>query len=573
MENADIIVDLLVVLTLGFALGLAAHRLRQPVIVGYLVAGVILAPGTFGFDIAYERIELLANLGVTLLMFSLGIQFSFAELLEMRHLVVRVGFVQIGTTLVVAFGLARAAGLTTPTAFLIAEVVSISSSTVAFSLLQSRGALERPHGRVATAVLIAQDLAVVPLLALLPVFSSGSANVVERVVLPVLIAAVAIVLLVVLGSRIVPWVLRRVAIVGSRELFLAAVVAIAFGVAFVSERAGLSLALGAFLAGVVVSESEFGQQVLGEIIPLRDLFSIVFFTSIGLLIDPAAAVEDWRLIVLIIGLIVAVKGTLSAAIVRMAGYPVATAVSAAVLLTQIGEFSFVLASHGIDLGIIDDRTYNAILLAAVVSLVFNGPLTTLAPWLATLLGRLPFHIGPPLPYDVEPGHAESELRGHIVVGGYGRAGHELVRVLERRGFRYIVIDLDPQRVRELRERGVPVIYGDIANEQVLRAAGIAKARVFAITVPDLVSAQAAIRLAKRLNPSIDVIARALSSSQVARLDEAGATEVVQPAFEAGLEFVRHTLRRYGVSLPEIQALISARRLDYYEEERLRESER
>jgi monovalent cation:H+ antiporter-2, CPA2 family len=570
MADAGLLIDLLLILGVAFVLGVIMQRLGQPVILGYLIAGLVLGPGLPGPVVDPFGVDLLANLGVTLLMFSLGVQFSFRDLFDLRRVVSIGGGIQISLTMLAGVIASYVFGFNFGEAFLIGGVVSITSSTVALKLLQLRGELNQPHARATLGVSLAQDLAVVPLIALLPAFAGGSEQQAALSLIQSLgLAALVLITLWLLGLRLVPWLLFQVAQLGSRELFLVTIILIAFGVALFSEMAGLSLAFGAFLAGVVVSESEFSHQVLGEIIPLRDIFAIVFFASIGLLFDPVGLVDDWMLIGGLLLLIIVAKILAAGIAIRLLGFPAATAAAAAILLGQIGEFSFILAGQGIEFGIIDDRIYNAILAGAIGSLLINPLLIKLATPYARVLELVP---------DFSTTHADDEViedlseeladfRNHVVIAGYGRAGRELARALQRRGLRFVVIDLDAVVVRQLRERNIRAIYGDIANDNVLEAAGVGQARVLAVTVQDLVSAQLAIRLALKQNESLDVIARAQTYEQIQRLDEAGASEVVQPAFEVGLEFVRHTLHRVGVSLQEIQAQVSSRRLDYYDVER------
>jgi monovalent cation:H+ antiporter-2, CPA2 family len=570
MADASLLIDLLLILSVAFLLGTFMQRIGQPVILGYIIAGLVLGPGLPGPVVDPVGVDLLANLGVTLLMFSLGVQFSFRDLMDLRRVVSIGGGIQVTITLAVGLLASYLFGFTFAEAFLIGAVVSITSSTVALKLLQLRGELNQPHARATLGISLAQDLAVVPLIALLPALTGGSEEQAAISLMQSLgLAALVMGTLWFFGLRLVPWVLFQIARLGSRELFLVTIVLIAFGVALFSEMAGLSLAFGAFLAGVVVSESEFSHQVLGEIIPLRDIFAIVFFASIGLLFDPVGLIDDWSLILGLLVLIVIVKTLAAGAAIRILGYPAITAASAAILLGQIGEFSFVLAGQAIQLDVIDDRIYNAILAGAIVSLLINPALLRITVPLSRVLEWVPAVAGPNEAIDdLEQIEIDAvRLRNHTIIAGYGRAGRELSRALQRRGLRFIVIDLDATAVRALRERGIPAIYGDIASENVLEAAGIEHARVFAVTVQDLISAQLSIRLARRANEDLDVIARAQSYEQIQRLDEAGATEVVQPAFEVGLEFVRHTLHRSGVSMREIQAMVSSRRLDYYDTDR------
>ena len=555
------------VLGLALVCGAMAQRLRQPVVLGYLGAGLLLGHANPFVSIGGQAIQSFADLGVTFLMFSLGAQFSFRELLELRRIVLWGGGGQILITALLAGTLFTTFGFDLAQAVLLAEVVAISSSIVALTLLQMRGALDQPYARLIIGIGLAQDLIVIPFLAIIPALTGESAEEIGIELLrSLLLAGTVLIVLALLGTRIVPWVLYRVARLGSRELFLLSIIAIAFGVALAGQAAGLSFALGAFLAGVVVSESEFAHQVLGEIIPLRDVFSVMFFAGLGLLLDPGAVARDWPVVVVILLTVVLIKGFSTALVLTRLGYPPEAGVQAGLYLCQIGELSFVLALQGLAFAVIDVDLYNAIIATAVISIVVNSGLVGLANRLSPVLALPLRAIAASEPELVpDPAPDSSPPRGHVVVAGFGRTGRELVRALERRRFRYVVIDRDPDTIRLLRRRGIPAVYGDVANEQVLQAAGIQQARVFAIAVPDPLATEAAVRIARRLNPALDIIARADRRVHVQRLAEAGATEVVHPSFEAGLEMVRHTLHRYGVGIQEIQALISARRLDYYEE--------
>ncbi len=567
MENTRVFIEFLMLLSLALLCGAIARRLRQPVVLGYLAAGLFLGQANPFVSIGGEAIQSFADLGVTFLMFSLGVHFSFRELLELRRIALWGGGLQILLTASIAGALFAGIGLPFGQAVLLAEIVPMSSSVVALTLMQSRGTLNQPYARLIVGIALAQDVAVVPFLAIMPAWTAQRAvDVVSNLLASLLVAGTVLLLLAVLGTRLVPWALYQVARLESRELFLLSIIAIAFSVALASEAAGLSFALGAFLAGVVVSESEFASQVLGEVIPLRDVFSVMFFAGLGLLLNPGVLVQDWPVVLVILTAVIVVKGIVTALVLTRLGYPAESATQAGIYLAQIGEFSFVLALQGLALNIIEPQLYNAIIATALISIVGNSVLVSSAHRLAPVLA-LPLRIiaasEPALLPDPAPDSIP--LRGHVVVAGYGRTGREVVRALERRRFRYVVIDRDPETIRLLRRRGVVAIYGDVSNEQVLLAAGIPQARMFAVAVPDPFAAEVAVRLARRLNPSLDIIARAEHRVHVQRLVEAGASEVVQPSFEAGLEMVRHTLHRFGIGIQEIQALISARRLDYYEE--------
>lgn len=568
MERELVLFLFLAVIVSAILFGLIAARFRQPVIVGYLVAGLLLGRVTQAFHVDPELIQTFADFGVTFLMFALGVHFSFRELVELRRTVLRGGLLQIGITIVIATALYQAIGLSFIQALILAELSAISSSIIGFTLMELRGTLAQPAARPTAAILLAQDVAVVPLVAIVPALAGTTlTNVVLDLGRSLGFALLAFATITILGVRVVPWLLLQIARSGTRELFILGAVALAVGTALGSEKAGLSLALGAFLAGIVISESEFSYQVLGGVLPLRDVFGVMFFAGLGLLADPAGLLATWPLALTILLTVTLVKGLIAAAVVAILGYPPAVALRSGVFLAQIGEFSFVLGLLALRTGIIDVATYNAVIGAAIASLVLNPLLLSLTDRYRRLFeAPLRLIARPPSLREVAPVPTNPPLRGHVVIAGYGRAGREVGRVLQRRRFRFVVIDRDPQLVRELRRAGIDAVYGDASNEQVLLAASIPTARVFVVAVPDPFAAEAAVRLARVLNPTLDIIARADRRAFVRRLVEAGATEVVQPSFEAGLEMVRHTLHRFGMSLQEIQAIITARRVDYYEEQ-------
>lgn len=564
MEDIGLVLDL--VLALGAALlgGYAAQRLGLPVLVGYVLAGILVGPNTPGFAADFERVQLLANLGVAFLMFGLGVELSFGELQRMRRVATVGGAIQITLTFLLGAAAAIALGWPLPAAFLLGGSFAISSSIVAIKLFLGRGEGTSLQARAALSLGVVQDLSLVPMLALLPLLAGGGDNLGLSLARSLGVAIVALAAVVVLGTRVVPPILFLVARTGSRELFLLSVVVIALGTAVASHAAGLSLALGAFLAGLVVSESEFDSQVLTEIVPLRDLFATLFFVALGMLIEPRLLAGQAGLIIVLVLVLVVGKFVIGTGAFLIGGLNPRSSTLAAIGMAQIGEFSFVLAGSGLGLGIISRSQYGLILEVALGSILVAPLLMRFGPALAGVVEQLPgmheravAHLGD------EPPH--EELARHVVICGYGRVGSELGAALERRGLRFSVIEINPAVVRDLRAAGIVAYYGDSGSEALLMRAGLQRARTLAVTVSDLVSAQAAVRIAREVNPTIDIVTRATGADVVDLLRRAGAGEVVQPEFEAGLEFVRHVLRRQGVSARETELITSRRRTTFYDE--------
>ncbi|MDQ3779272.1 MAG: cation:proton antiporter [Chloroflexota bacterium] len=562
MEDVGLILDL--VLALGVALvgGSVAQRLGQPALLGYVVAGFLIGPNTPGPHANVERVELLANLGVAFLMFALGVEFSFNELRRMQRIALVTGGIQIPLTLVLGTLSGIAIGWSLPAALLLGGAFAISSSIVALKLLLGRGEGTSPQSRAVLSLSVVQDLSLVPMLAIVPVLSGDTASLATDLARSLLTAIVALVAVIVLGTRVVPPILYVVARLESRELFLLTVVVIALGTAVASETAGLSLALGAFLAGLVVSESEFDSHVLSEIIPLRDLFSTLFFVALGMLIEPAFLIENIGTVLALVAVLILGKLLITGGAFLAAGLDHRTTTLSALAMAQIGEFSFVLAGVGVAEGVIDRRQYGLILEVALVSILIAPSLLRLGPTLVSVAARLPGVAGQEAA-QAGPEAEPTSLSRHVVICGYGRVGSEVGEALMRRGLRFVVIEINPAIVRGLRERGIQAFYGDAASEPLLLRAGIERARTLAVTSADLMIAQSAARTARRLNPSIDVVTRAAAGDEVEILRQAGVNEVVQPEFEAGLEFVRHVLRRQGVSAREATMMLTRRRSAFY----------
>lgn len=565
MEDIRLIVDLVVVLGVALAGGWIAQRVGLPVLIGYVLAGVIVGPNTPGLNADEGRIVLVANLGVAFLMFALGVEFSVKHLLEVRRVALVSSAIQYPVTFALGTVVALAVGWDIRPALLMGGAFAISSSIVMIKILLGRGEATSPHGRVAFGMGVIQDLSLVPLLSLLPLLTESDENLLLRLVISLVQAAVALVIVGIVGLRVVPWVLERVARTESRELFLLTVVVIALGTAYASHEAGLSFALGAFLAGLVVSESDFDAEVLAEIVPLRDVFSTLFFVSLGMLLEPSLFTDHPGDVALVLVALVIGKTIISGAGFLTAGVNPATATLAALLTAQIGEFSFVLAGVGLEEHILDESQYALILAAALGSILLAPVAIGLAPVLTPIAAALPGIPAREHALDVgEP--ADLELRRHVIICGYGRVGRTVGDALARRGLQFVIIELNAAIVRDLRAQGLDVIYGDSGSDAVLRRAGISTARSIAVTAPNLVAAMATTRIARRLNPGIDIITRANLFGEVEELREAGASEVVQPEFEAGLEFIRRVLRRQGVSGREVQSVVNRRRSQFYSDD-------
>jgi monovalent cation:H+ antiporter-2, CPA2 family len=567
--------ELRFILDLGMALAAAllaggvAARLGQPPIVGYLAAGLLIGPLTPGLETDTEQISTLAELGVVLLLFALGVEFSLRELNRVRAVAVPGAIVQILVIATVGVLVALPLGLPLPAALVIGGSLSISSTLVVIKVLLERGQLDSLHGRVAVGWMIVQDLATILMIAMLPPLAGGDA--LSAILLALVRTAVFLGLAFLVGTRVLPWLYGTVSRLGSPELFLMAVFATALLTAFVSSAVfGLSLALGAFVAGLIVSESELSHQAAGEIIPFRDLFAVLFFVSVGMLLDPAALAADVPALVLLVTIAVVGKAAISAILARMLGLPLRSAILLGTAVAQVGEFSFLLAEGGLELGLLDARGYNLVLATAVLSIIATPFLAAGGERLAVRLeasGLAERGVRRQLaPEAVTEGSRTGVAHDDppsIVVLGAGRVGRVVVRAVRTRGFRCLVVDRDQRRLDEIASTGAQVRYGDAANRTTLAGLGLNRARILVVAIGDPLAARLAAERARVINPRLTIIARAHGRAEADMMLRAGARTVADPEVEAALELARAALQRLGVSGPELAAItMGVRRRTY-----------
>ena len=564
MEDISLIIDLVMALGIALAGGLIARRLGMPVLVGYILAGIVIGPQTPGLVADGQRVELMANVGVAFLMFALGVEFSLSQLLAVRHIAFRAGLIQMPAAIFLGIGVGFALGWEPRAAELLGLAFMACSSIVMIKLTLSRGEATSPHARAALGLGVLQDITMIPLLALLPLLETNDDGIILPLTKSLGAAIIALTLVIVLGTRLVPKVFYFVARTGNRELFLLTILVIALGTAYASHQAGLSFALGAFLAGLVVSESQFDAHVLAEIIPLRDVFSTLFFVSLGMLIEPELFLNHPIRIALVVIALVVGKTLASLIGFLWSGLGPVVATRAAFLTGQIGEFSFVLAGIGLSHAIINDDQFSLIIGIALASILVSPLALMLEPRVTPYISRLPFVRGRSLE-GIDRESSFEGIQAHVIICGYGRVGQALTRTLIRRELPFVVIEMNPAVVKDLQDQGIPALYGDSTGEPVLHRAGVASANVIAITVPNTIIALRTARIASRMNPQLTIIARAARATELPALWAAGARNVVQPEFEAGLEFLRHVLRSQDVPEDEILNLVGRRRYMFYQE--------
>jgi CPA2 family monovalent cation:H+ antiporter-2 len=536
--------DLAWVIVAAVVGGALAWLARQPVLLGYLVGGVLVGRFTPGPTVSDTHMfELFAEIGIVLLMFSIGIEFSLRDLLRVRWVALLGGPLGIVLTAALGAGAGVVLGWPPLQGLTIGLVISVASTMVLVRLLMDRGELHTRHGQVLIGISLVEDLAVVALTILLPALGAGVGERPLAVLVAIGKAAAVLGPTLLLAVRGVPPLMRRVARTQNDELFLLVVLAIALGIGALTQAVGLSVALGAFLAGLIISTSDYAHETLARLLPLRDVFVAMFFVTVGMLVDPFTVAANLPLLGAMLVLIVVGKAAVRTAIVALFGHPLATAARVGIGLAQIGEFSFVLVQVARSAGLVDDDVYNATLAASLLTILLNALLVRYVPdWLeAARLGRAR-HAAAGAP----------ETSGTVVLCGFGRVGSEIGEALQTFGIPFTVIERDPDIVVQLRARGIPCVFGDAAHRELLARAGAGHASLVIVALPEIERARLAVAAVRALRRDVPLLARAHGRAEAEALRAKGASEVIQPELEASATLIRHALATLG--LPKERAI-------------------
>lgn len=573
MHELTLLVEIAVALVVAFLGGLIARRLGLPTIVGYLLGGIAIGPFTPGFVGDTETISQLAELGVIFLMFGVGLHFSLKDLWKVRAIAIPGALGQMTLATLLGVGLSQTWGWSIPAGIVLGLAISIASTVVLLRGLMDNGLLNTPHGQAAVGWLVLEDLATVLILVLMPSLANTTQQFDwQQLGLTLLKAGVFIALVLFLGTKLIPWLLLRIAHTRSRELFILSILTISLGTALgAAEIFGVSLALGAFIAGVVVSESPLSHQVGADIVPFREAFAVLFFVSIGMLVNPAYLLANIGPVLALTALIVIGKPLITLLLGLIFPWAARTGLVVAAGLSQIGEFSFILGQAGVKLGILGQDEYSLILAGALLSITINPfmfrSVTPVEKWL-----RRRAKLWKLLDRSVQFADTDKHMTGHVVIVGYGRVGRHIVNLLERIEIPFLVVDADSTRIEELTQQGAQALYGDAANSEVLTHAGLSQARALVVAGPDESSSELVVAAARDLAPKLPIIARATTTEGVKRLTRLGAQHVIHPELEGGLEIVRYTLLQLGFPLHEIYRYKDAVRSDNYDLEINTESE-
>ena len=556
--------DIVIVFGLSILVLLLCQKLRVPTIVGFLFTGLLIGPSGFGFITDIHRVETLAEIGVILLLFTIGVEFSLTQLIKIQKSVLLGGGLQVFITIAVFSMIAVITGLPFNEAIFIGFLVALSSTAIVLKTLQERAEIDSPHGQTALGILIFQDVIIVPMILITPILAEGAGN--SSVwLLILLLKAIAVIIAVLIAAKwIVPQLMFQIAKTRSQELFLLTVVVICFSVAWLTSKIGLSLALGAFLAGLIISETEYSHAALGNIIPFKSVFTTFFFVSIGMMLDLGFFSSNWILVLLIFGLVFFLKAIIAGSVALILGFPLRTGVLVGCALFQLGEFSFILSKVGVDHGLFSDFNNQVLLSVAIISMAATPFIINIAPRIAGYIAALPLpkRLTCICNEDYDPATAGKE--GHLVIVGFGVIGSNVAKAARAADIPYVIVEMNPETVRRERDNGEPICYGDATHENILHHVHVENARIVLVAINDPTATRAIASLVKKLNPKVHLIVRTRYVSEVKSLYELGADEVIPEEFETSVEIFARILTRFLVPKHEIDKLVGEIRSDSYE---------
>jgi len=563
--HAPMLADLVVVLLVSIGVLYVSHHVRLPAVIAFLVSGMLLGPHGLGLVSGVEEVEELAEIGVILLLFTIGLEFSLADLLRMRRVVLLGGTLQVVSVTGIVAAAVSALGVPASQALFLGMIASLSSTAVVLRLFQDRAEVDAPHGRMSLGILVYQDLMIVPMMLLIPVLAGGSEGLVPALGGFLAKTGAALVTVIVLARFVVPQLLHRVVATRSRDLFLLTVVTLCLAIAWAAGTAGMSLPLGAFLAGLLISESRYSQQALADILPFRDLFASFFFVSIGMLLDMGLVTGEPLTILLLVGAVLGTKAIAAGLATAAVGASVATVVTTGFALSQVGEFSFVLAGTGITAGLLTEEAYHAFVAVSVLTMGLTPFLLHAAEPTVALLRRfsaLDRLMAGGLESD--PAGHTGELTGHVVIIGFGVNGRNVAHAARLGGIPHVAVEMNPTLVAEARSEGFEVVYGDATRQALLEHLGVARAHALVVAISDASATRQVVALARALNPTCTLIARTRHVHEVEPLLELGATFAIPEELETSIEIVARLLAIYLIPRAEIDAFISELRAGQYQ---------
>ena len=571
MHTPQLFTDLLIIILAALPVAYLCLRFKLPLLVGLMLTGIVIGPYGFGFVRELEGIEILAEIGVMLLLFMIGLEFSIKKLIEMKQLVLIGGGLQVILTIAATAALASVFGRGFSQAIFFGFLIALSSTAIVLKTYVERNEMDAPHGRIAIAILLFQDVCVVLMLLLLPTLAGSDHDSFATIIFGLGKSLLALVIIVVAARVLIPIFLRQVVKMRSPEVFLLTIVLLALGLSWVTLQFGLSLALGAFIAGVVLADTDYSHEAAADILPFRDVFNSLFFVSIGMLLSLAALAENFGYVLLLVLGLIGGKALIVWLIVRLMGFPQRISAMAALGLAQIGEFSFVLLKAGRGAELIPFGDYQMFLAAAIISMIATPFLIAYSPQISSFVQS---RLKDGRRGDVDNAEDDihhtltGELQHHVIIVGYGLNGRNVARVLRTVGVQYIILELNAEAVRRAKDKGERIDYGDATRREVLRHVGVERALALVLAMSDPHAARLTVKHARRMNPDLHIIVRTRYVSEITELYDLGADEVIPEEFETSIEIFSRVLTRYGFARNVIESQIERVRKQGYEVLRL-----
>ncbi|NWF90432.1 MAG: cation:proton antiporter [Ignavibacteriaceae bacterium] len=556
MHDFLIIKDIVIILLISIPIIFLFNKIQIPSIAGFLVTGMIIGPYGFKLISDVDNISVMAEVGVILLLFTIGLEVSLKRLLKMKRLLLITGGLQVFITTLVSAFIFYLLNIPINKSIYLGLLVSLSSTAIVLKLLSDKNELDAPHGRIALAILIFQDLAIIPIFIVLPILGIGSDFSTITISLKIIAAVAVILFLLVIARFIIPKLLFHIANLRLREVFTIGVILLILGTAYLTHSFGLSFALGAFISGLILAESEFSHQVESEIIPLKDAFNSVFFVSVGLLLNTQFVFNHPILISGLTLSVIFLKALIVLLVIKVSGYPLRVALAAGLSLSQIGEFSFVLMQAGLKLNLIGGDYYDSFLASSIFTMILTPFLLKLNPLISYTVGNLGTH---PSKNNFRLG----ELIDHVIIVGFGLNGRNLSRVLTETGIKYVIVELNPDTVKKELAKGERIIYGDCSKTEILIQANINTANIIVFAISDPETTRRSLMLAKQLNPNVYSIVRTRYTNEIRDLISLGADEVIPEEFETSLQIFSKVLRRFHIPLNVIMKQVSILRSESY----------
>lgn len=568
MDEIPLLHDIVVIFGLSVVVLLVMYRIHLPAVVGFLCTGLLCGPHALGLVRHETDVQVLANIGIVLLLFIVGMEFSFKKILEYRRYFLIGGTFQVGLTVIFGAGVALVVGAPFSEAFFLGFLLSLSSTAIVLRLLADKMESDSPHGRIIVGMMIFQDIIAIPMMLSIPLLTGGGRAWDSSFAWAILQGVGALGLVLFSAEKLVPHLLYRIARTRSRELFILSVFTLCFSVVWLTSSMGLSVSLGAFLAGLIISESEYRTEAIGDILPFQDIFTSFFFVSIGMLLNVGFVLQQPLLILSMAAGIMLLKASAAGFSAFVLGMPLRTVVLTGIAMSQIGEFSFVLAKEGAALHLGSDYHHQLFLAVALITMAVTPTLMSVSPWIATNLLRLPLSNRIKSGLKTNAAKTHPSQQNHIIIVGFGISGRNLARSAREATLPYVVLEMNPETVKKEKLNGEPIHFGDASHDSVLNHANIAEAFVLAIVINDTNAAMRIVETARKLNPKLHIVVRTRYLRELKTMYNLGADEVVPDEFGSSIEVFTRVLRAYHVPTEKVQQIVSGVRIEGYEMLRL-----